>query len=114
MTDAYAQEIHRKHAYAPLRKNGLEVPETAVHLDDSPTGPNEPFKLYRTRGPWAEPEEGLPALRSEWTVSYAHADEVEAGMANALGSAETIVHVEPLGYTTRTGPLWSESLANPR
>ena len=52
----------------------------------------------------------------EWTVSYAHAhaDEIEAGMANALGSAETIVHVEPLGYTTRTGPLWSKSLESPR
>lgn len=37
--------------YAPIRAAGLEVPETAVHLDDSPT-----------RG---EPNEGLPGLRSE-------------------------------------------------
>lgn len=52
----------------------------------------------------------------EWTVSYAHAhaDEIEAGVANALGAAETIVHVEPMGYTTRTGPLFGESLTNPR
>ena len=52
----------------------------------------------------------------EWTVSYAHAhaDEIEAGVANTLGAAETIVHVEPMGYTTRTGPLFGESLTNPR
>ncbi len=84
MTDAYAQEIHRKHAYAPLRKNGLEVPETAVHLDDSPTGPNAPFKLYRTRGPWAEPEEGLPALRSEWIHARGDVEEYEGRQRNLL------------------------------
>ena len=52
----------------------------------------------------------------EWTVSYAHAyaDEVEAGIADTLGAAETIIHVEPFGYTTRTGPLFSESLTKPR
>src|SRR5699024_1646860 len=64
--DIYASEIHPKHHYAPLRVNGLEVPQTAIDLDDSPTGPNEPVKIYRTRGPSAEPEVGLPALRSEW------------------------------------------------
>ena len=84
MTDAYAQEIHRKHAYAPLRKNGLEVPETAVHLDDSPTGPNAPFKLYRTRGPWAEPEEGLPALRSEWIHARGDVEEYSGRQRNLL------------------------------
>ncbi|OFP33293.1 phosphomethylpyrimidine synthase ThiC [Corynebacterium sp. HMSC071B10] len=84
MTDAYAQEIHRKHAYAPLRKNGLEVPETAVHLDDSPTGPNAPFKLYRTRGPWAEPEEGLPALRSEWVHARGDVEEYSGRQRNLL------------------------------
>ncbi|OHF41768.1 phosphomethylpyrimidine synthase ThiC [Corynebacterium sp. HMSC074A01] len=84
MTDAYAQEIHRKHTYAPLRKNGLEVPETAVHLDDSPTGPNAPFKLYRTRGPWAEPEEGLPALRSEWVHSRGDVEEYSGRQRNLL------------------------------
>ena len=42
-----------------------------------------------------------------WTVDRAHdrADEVEVGVAEALGGAETIVHVEPLGHPTRTGPL---------
>ena len=84
MTDAYAQEIHRKHSYAPLRKNGLEVPETAVALDDSPTGPNEPVKLYRTRGPWAEPEEGLPALRSEWIAARGDVAEYEGRQRNLL------------------------------
>ena len=43
----------------------------------------------------------------EWTVarSHDHADEVEAGIAAALGGAETIVHIEPLGHPTRTGPM---------
>ena len=75
MADIYASEIHPKHSYAPIVEDGLEVPETAIELDDSPTGPNEPFRVYRTRGPWAEPEEGLPDLRSEW---IAERDDVEA------------------------------------
>jgi len=43
----------------------------------------------------------------DWTVDRAHdrADEVEVGVAEALGGAETIVHVEPLGHPTRTGPM---------
>ncbi|RUQ10636.1 cation transporter [Corynebacterium genitalium] len=43
----------------------------------------------------------------DWTVARAHdrADEVEIGVAESLGGAETIVHVEPLGHPTRTGPL---------
>ena len=73
--DIYAQEIHPKHAYAPILKDGLEVPETAIHLDDSPTGPNEPFKIYRTRGPWAEPEVGLPNLRGEWITARGDVEE---------------------------------------
>ena len=42
-----------------------------------------------------------------WMVDRAHdrADEVEIGVAEALGGAETIVHVEPLGHPTRTGPM---------
>ena len=42
-----------------------------------------------------------------WTVdhSHDHADAVEEGIAAALGGAETIVHIEPLGHPTRTGPL---------
>ena len=43
----------------------------------------------------------------EWTVARSHdrADEVEAGIAAALGGAETFVHIEPLGHPTRTGPM---------
>ena len=42
----------------------------------------------------------------EWTVDASHdyADEVEVGIAAALGHAETIVHIEPLGHHTKTGP----------
>lgn len=44
----------------------------------------------------------------EWSVSHSHehADAVEEGLAESLGGAETIVHVEPLGHPTRTGPMW--------
>ena len=67
--DLYAKEIHPKHRYAPILRDGLEVPETAIELDDSPSGPNPALKVYRTRGPWAEPEHGLPPLRSDWIAA---------------------------------------------
>ncbi len=59
-------EIHPKHSYSPIRKDGLEVPETEIRLDDSPSGPNEPFRIYRTRGPETDPKQGLPRLRESW------------------------------------------------
>lgn len=61
-----APENHPKHSYSPIHHDGLEVPETEIQLDDSPQGPNEPFRVYRTRGPECAPEVGLPTLRSEW------------------------------------------------
>ncbi|WP_300612757.1 phosphomethylpyrimidine synthase ThiC [Corynebacterium sp.] len=82
--DIHASEIHPKHRYAPLRVNGLEVPQTAIDLDDSPTGPNEPVKIYRTRGPYAEPEVGLPALRSEWIQDRGDVEEYEGRKRNLL------------------------------
>ncbi|OFT84182.1 phosphomethylpyrimidine synthase ThiC [Corynebacterium sp. HMSC29G08] len=84
MADIYAQEIHPKHSYAPIIKDGLEVPETAIQLDDSPTGPNEPFRVYRTRGPYAEPEVGLPGLRSEWITGRDDVEEIEGRRRNLL------------------------------
>lgn len=44
-----------------------------------------------------------------WTVAYSHehADAIEDGITAAIGESETIVHVEPAGYHTRTGPLWA-------
>ena len=84
MADIYAQEIHPKHSYAPIIKDGLEVPETAIQLDDSPTGPNEPFRVYRTRGPYAEPEVGLPGLRSEWITGRGDVEEIEGRRRNLL------------------------------
>lgn len=43
-----------------------------------------------------------------WTVdaSHDHADAVELAIAEALGGAETVIHVEPLGHHTKTGPMW--------
>ncbi|AQQ14619.1 Phosphomethylpyrimidine synthase [Corynebacterium glaucum] len=84
MADLYAQEIHPKHSYAPIRQDGLEVPETAIALDDSPTGPNEPFRIYRTRGPYAEPEVGLPDLRGQWIAGRADVEEIEGRRRNLL------------------------------
>lgn len=84
MADIYAQEIHPKHSYAPIIKDGLEVPETAIQLDDSPTGPNEPFRVYRTRGPYAEPEVGLPGLRSEWITGRDDVEVIEGRRRNLL------------------------------
>ena len=89
--DIYAQEIHPKHSYAPIVKDGLEVPETAIQLDDSPTGPNEPFKIYRTRGPWAEPEEGLPSLRSEWIEARGDVEAYEGRERNLLDDGRAAV-----------------------
>lgn len=84
MADIYAQEIHPKHSYAPIIKDGLEVPETAIQLDDSPTGPNEPFRVYRTRGPYAEPEVGLPGLRSDWITGRGDVEVIEGRRRNLL------------------------------
>ena len=46
-----APENHPKHSYSPIHHNGLEVPETEIQLDDSPQGPNDPFRVYRS-SPW--------------------------------------------------------------
>jgi len=72
-----APENHPKHSYSPIRHNGLEVPETEIQLDDSPHSPNEPFRVYRTRGPECAPEQGLPALRTEWIRERADTEEYQ-------------------------------------
>ena len=90
--DEYGAEIHPKHSFAPIEKQvesfgktfTLQVPETEVQLDDSPTGPNAPQKLYRTRGPWAEPTEGLEALRSEWIEARGDVEAYEGRRRNLL------------------------------
>ncbi|MDK8879848.1 phosphomethylpyrimidine synthase ThiC [Corynebacterium sp. MSK008] len=89
--DIYAHEIHPKHSYAPIVKDGLEVPETAIQLDDSPTGPNEPFKIYRTRGPHAEPEVGLPSLRGEWIAERGDVQEYTGRERNLLDDGRAAV-----------------------
>ena len=89
--DIYAHEIHPKHSYAPIEKDGLEVPETAIALDDSPTGPNEPFKIYRTRGPHAEPEVGLPSLRGEWITARGDVQEYAGRERNLLDDGRAAV-----------------------
>lgn len=90
--DEYGAEIHPKHSFSPIEKQvesfgrtfTLQVPETKVQLDDSPTGPNAPQKLYRTRGPWAEPTKGLKALRSEWIEARSDVESYEGRRRNLL------------------------------
>ena len=90
--DEYGAEIHPKHSFAPIEKQvesfgktfTLQVPETEVQLDNSPTGPNAPQKLYRTRGPWAEPTKGLKALRSEWIEARRDVESYEGRRRNLL------------------------------
>ena len=89
--DIYAREIHPKHSYAPIAQGGLEVPETAIQLDDSPTGPNAPFKVYRTRGPWAEPEEGLPDLRGGWIADRGDTEDYTGRSRNLLDDGRSAV-----------------------
>lgn len=90
--DEYGAEIHPKHSFSPIEKQvesfgrtfTLQVPETKVQLDDSPTGPNAPQKLYRTRGPWAEPTRGLKALRSKWIEARSDVESYEGRRRNLL------------------------------
>jgi phosphomethylpyrimidine synthase len=50
-------------------EGGVRVPFTAVHLSDSPEGPNAPVHLYDTSGPGGDVEVGLPSLRDPWIHS---------------------------------------------
>ncbi|MBK4164869.1 phosphomethylpyrimidine synthase ThiC [Corynebacterium macginleyi] len=92
LNDEYGAEIHPKHSFSPIEKQvesfgrtfTLQVPETKVQLDDSPTGPNAPQKLYRTRGPWAEPTKGLKALRSKWIEARSDVESYEGRRRNLL------------------------------
>ena len=59
-------ENHPKHHEKFVEKDGLRVPYTEVTLDDSPTGPNEPARIYRTMGPDVDPTRGLLGLRTPW------------------------------------------------
>lgn len=68
-------EIHPKHSYSPIVSGDLEVPETEIQLDDSPTGPNDPVRIYRTRGPECDPTVGLKPLRAQWIDSREDTEE---------------------------------------
>ena len=94
-TDEYGAEIHPKHSFSPIEKTvesfgktfKLQVPETEIQLDDSPTGPNAPVRIYRTRGPWAEPTKGLEGLRSEWIEARGDVEPYEGRRRNLLETA---------------------------
>ena len=79
-----------------------------AYLDEYAAANGVEFTSVRTTAAGRERMVNLVMqVPGDWTVDRAHdrADEVEVGVAEALGGAETIVHVEPLGHPTRTGPL---------
>ena len=79
-----------------------------AYLDDYAAANSVKFTSVRTTAAGRERMVNLVMqVPGDWSVAHAHdhADEVEAGVAEALGGAETIVHVEPLGHPTRTGPM---------
>ena len=79
-----------------------------AYLDEYAAANGVEFTSVRTTAAGRERMVNLVMqVPGDWTVARAHdrADEVEVGVAEALGGAETIVHVEPLGHPTRTGPL---------
>ena len=79
-----------------------------AYLDEYAAANGVKFTSVRTTAAGRERMVNLVMqVPGDWTVARAHdrADEIEAGVAEALGGAETIVHVEPLGHPTRTGPL---------
>ncbi|WP_288865210.1 cation diffusion facilitator family transporter, partial [uncultured Corynebacterium sp.] len=100
-----------KGAMLGLLSEALPQEETAVvhaFLDDYAAANGVTFTSVRTAAAGRQRTVSLVMqVPGDWTVDRAHdhADAVEEGMAHALGSAETIVHVEPLGHPTRTGPL---------
>ena len=90
-------EIHPKHRFSPIEKNGLSVPETEIHLDDSPTGPNEPFRVYRTRGPECDVTVGLPALRAEWIEGRGDVEKYEGRPRNLADDGKTATRRGEIG-----------------
>ena len=79
-----------------------------AYLDEYAAANGVEFTSVRTTAAGRERMVNLVMqVPGDWTVARAHdrADEVEVGVAESLGGAETIVHVEPLGHPTRTGPL---------
>ena len=79
-----------------------------AYLDEYAAANGVEFTSVRTTAAGRERMVNLVMqVPGDWTVARAHdrADEVEIGVAESLGGAETIVHVEPLGHPTRTGPL---------
>ena len=79
-----------------------------AYLNEYAAANNVKFTSVRTTAAGRERMVNLVMqVPGDWSVARAHdhADEVEVGVAEALGGAETIVHVEPLGHPTRTGPM---------
>ena len=79
-----------------------------AYLDEYAAANGVEFTSVRTTAAGRERMVNLVMqVPGDWTVARAHdrADEVEVGVAEALGGAETIVHVEPLVHPTRSGPM---------
>ncbi|WJY97007.1 Ferrous-iron efflux pump FieF [Corynebacterium fournieri] len=100
-----------KGAIQGLLSEALPEEETATvhnYLDEYAKDHGVRFTSVRTTAAGRERMVNLVMqVPGGWTVDTAHdhADAIEEGVAAALGGAETIVHVEPLGHPTRTGPM---------
>lgn len=58
---------HRREEVVDPHDPSIRVAVTAISLADSPDGtPNEDVHVYRTSGPGADPEVGLPDHRGAW------------------------------------------------
>lgn len=66
-------EVHPQHRRVELvdpHDASICVPVTAISLAPAPDDtPHEDVHVYRTRGPGADPEVGLPQLRTAWIES---------------------------------------------
>lgn len=72
-------EIHPQHRAVTLSDGDIQVPVTAISLGDSPGGErNEDVHVYRTCGPDADPEVGLPPSRQAWIEARGDVEAHEA------------------------------------
>ena len=76
--------VHPQHRLDYVTDGDVRVPVTAISLADSPDGPNEDVRVYRTSGPDADPTVGLPPLREEWILARGDVETYDGRTRNLL------------------------------
>ena len=76
----YSLEQYPSHSLAWVEdsEHGIRVPVTRIDLEDTNGRPNEPVHVYRTVGPGAVPEHGLPPHRAPWIADRDDTETYEA------------------------------------